>query len=343
MTPKFSGQKKRIVIVAMPNALMLDVAGPADVFTMANSILESHPDKPFAGYEVLVVSPDPGKKSIATSSGVSFCTDKNYRSVKGKTDTILLAGFSAKAYTPTKDFIRWLQTSAEKVRRIGSICKGAFLLAQADLLNKRKATTHWLFCKELQKSYPQVKVDPDPIFVKDGNVYTSAGVSSGMDMALAMVEEDHGREVALSVARRLVLYLRRPGNQSQFSAVISEQEAEHEPIRKLQSWLMEHLKEALTVEQLAEKCFMSTRNFARVFSRETGTTPGKYIEKLRLEAARRKLEETHLSLDEIASKCGLGSADSLRRLFIRHLKITPGHYRTSFRTALQHKGRVALK
>lgn len=176
-------------------------------------------------------------------------------------------------------------------------------------------------------------MDKDPIYVKDGNIYTSAGISTGMDLSLALVEEDFGRDVAVNVARVLVLYLKRPGNQSQFSNVLMHQTVDHEPIQNIQNWIIDHLDEELSVETLAERALMSPRNFARVFLRETGITPAKYIEKVRLETARRRLEESRLTIDEISSECGIGSADGLRRLFLRHLKTTPSDYRKSFASA----------
>jgi transcriptional regulator GlxA family with amidase domain len=233
-----------------------------------------------------------------------------------------------------KSTLRWLQEHASTIRRLGSVCTGAFILAEAGILNGRKATTHWMACEKLARLYPGISVEADPIFIKDGNIYTSAGISTGMDLALAMVEEDYGREIALRVARHLVLYLKRPGNQSQFSMVLSLQKVDYQPIQELQDWMIEHLDEELTVEIMAERASMSPRNFARVFLRETGITPAKFIEKLRFETARRRLEETNLTLEEISRECGLSGADIMRRLFLRHLKTTPSDYRRNFQTAL---------
>jgi transcriptional regulator GlxA family with amidase domain len=206
------------------------------------------------------------------------------------------------------------------------------LLAAAGLLEDRSATTHWQWCEELRRRHPDIRVEPDRIFIRDGNVYTSAGITAGMDMALALVEEDHGSEVALQIARELVLFLRRPGGQSQFSTVLSQQAVSNKPIRDLQAWMAGHLHEAITVEMMAERASMSPRNFARVFVRETGMTPARFVERLRVDAARRRLEESGDGLDKIAEDCGFGSVDSLRRAFMRVLGTRPKRYRDMFQT-----------
>ena len=214
-----------------------------------------------------------------------------------------------------------------QVRRICSICTGAFILAEASILDNRKIATHWKLCHKLANDYPSLDVDSESIFIKDGHVYTSAGVSSGIDLALALIEEDFGRTLALEVARELVVYLKRPGNQAQFSVTLKHQDSDHKPIQNIKDWLLEHLKERITVEDLAEQALMSPRNFARVFTRETGITPAKYVEKLRLEAACRLLTETQHTLETISLECGLMNIDNMRRLFIKHLKVTPSDYR----------------
>lgn len=325
---------KHIVILTPPQTSILDVAGPLDVFQKTANYLESNPGKSTSSYRVHVLSTE--KAGISeTSSGLPIVCEGNLISADYKIDTLLITGMvdsHKNSINPAS--MEWLVKNWKKVRRIGSVCAGAFILAKAGILDGKRATTHWERCALLAKMYPSITVDPDPIFVKDGSVYTSAGISAGMDLALAMVEEDFGREVALFIARRLVLYLKRPGNQSQFSIALTYQHTDYEPIKELLTWMAEHLNEELTVESLAEKASMSPRNFARVFTRETGITPGKYIEKLRLEAARRRLEETHLTINEISYECGLGSPDTMRRVFLRHLKTAPADYRRSFRTAL---------
>jgi transcriptional regulator GlxA family with amidase domain len=201
------------------------------------------------------------------------------------------------------------------------------------LLDGRRVTTHWNWCDTLVRRAPHAAVDPDPIFVRDENVYTSAGVTTGMDLALALVEEDYGSKLALQVARNLVLYLRRPGGQSQFSAALSLQVTDRKPLRELQAWVLEHLDEPLSVPALAQHMAMSPRNFARVFTREMKTTPAKFVERLRVEAARRRLEESQNSMETIARECGFGSVNSMRNVFQRTLKISPGQYRRHFRHA----------
>jgi transcriptional regulator GlxA family with amidase domain len=271
---------------------------------------------------------------IETSSGLPIVSEGDINSINYKIDTLIVTGTASHLYINNEVMFNWLKKNWKKIRRVCSVCGGAFILAMAGILDGRKATTHWERCTLLAQMYPSIKVDPDPIFVKDGSFYTSAGISAGMDLALALVEEDYGREIALYIARRLVLYLKRPGNQSQFSVSLAYQSTDYQPIKELQGWMSEHLNDELTVEALSQRVSMSPRNFARVFTRETGITPGKYIEKLRLEAARRRLEETHLTLNEISYECGLSGADTMRRVFLRHLKTTPADYRRNFRTAL---------
>ena len=323
---------KHIVILVPENVSILDVAGPLDVFTKAKECVRENDQAMDRTYTTHVLSFD-SLIQVNTSSGLPIITEGGIESVNYEIDTILVAGNSTLKVIP-QSLLDWLNDKTDKVRRMGSICAGAFVLAKAGILDGRRATTHWMVCDKLAKLYPEVKVETDPIFVKDGNVYTSAGISTGMDLSLAMVEEDFGRDMAVAVARRLVLFLKRPGNQSQFSNILNYQSVDYEPIKAIQDWIVDHLDDELTVEMLAEKAMMSPRNFARVFLRETGITPAKYIEKLRLETARRRLEETRLTLDEISTECGVGNADGLRRLFLRHMKTTPSDYRKSFATAL---------
>lgn len=319
---------KHIVILTPDNASILDVAGPLEVFSKTADYIKNYIPAIKESYKTHVLSIQ-GKKIVTTSSGLPIVSEGGIKSIDYEIDTILVAGNT----DAPKEFLNWLNQHSKITRRVGSICAGAFVLASAGILDGKSATTHWRVCDRLAKNYPKIKVQSDPIFVKDGNIYTSAGISTGMDLSLAMVEEDFGRDIALAVARQLVLYLKRPGNQSQFSHMLTHQTVDHKPVRDVQDWVIEHLDEDLTVEILAERASMSPRNFARVFLRETGITPAKYIEKLRLEVARRRLEETRLTLDEISAECGVGNADSLRRLFLRHMKTTPTDYRRSFTTA----------
>lgn len=324
---------KHIVIAAAEDSLLLDTAGPYEVFLQAEKLLKGKNDR--GGYRITVASTI-GSRQIALSGGLQLVSQGSVLSVKEEIDTLLIAGGGSMPDSPEKEaFVRWISETYGRVRRIGSICAGAFLLAEAGILNGRRAATHWMRCRVLSSRFPEVKVESDPIFIKDGNVYTSAGVSSGMDLALAMVEEDFGKKLALQVARQLVLFLRRPGSQSQFSALLSHQETDHAPIHETLQWIADHLHKPLTIDQMAGQAAMSPRNFARVFSRETGITPGKYLEKVRLEAARRRLEESRLTIEQIAEECGYGNADTMRRVFLKCIKTTPSEYRKIFHSAWQ--------
>ena len=324
---------KHIVIIVPPMTSILDVAGPLEVFTRTADYISNHIPSIKQSYVTHVLSVD-GASLVTTSSGLPIMCEGGLSSINYPVDTVLIAGRGSYTTDIPDILLRWLKKHANKIRRIGSICAGAFILAEAGLLNGRRATTHWQVYDKMAKLYPEVKVEREPIFVKDGNIYTSAGISTGIDLSLALVEEDFGRDVAVMIARLLVLYLKRPGNQSQFSNILMHQTVDYKPIQDIQEWIMTNLDKDLGVEALAERAAMSPRNFARVFLKETGVTPAKYIEKVRLETARRRLEETHLTIDDIASECGVGSADNLRRLFLRHLKTTPSEYRRSFATAL---------
>jgi transcriptional regulator GlxA family with amidase domain len=228
--------------------------------------------------------------------------------------------------------VAWLQETAARTRRVCSVCTGAFLLARAGLLDGRSATTHWSACAALARRYPRVRVASEPIFVRDGNVYTSAGVTAGIDLSLALVEEDVGRETSLRIARELVLFIRRGGAQAQFSVGLAGQEAQRASLRALQEWMAANLDDDLSVPALAERAFMSPRNFARVFTRETGSTPAAYVERLRIERARTLLETTDLQLAEVARRCGFGTVETLRRGFARRLHVSPSDYRDRFAT-----------
>lgn len=325
---------KHIVLIAPPNTTLLDLAGPLDVFVKAADYIDTYVRPGQSSYKVHVLSTE-ASKVVNTSSCLPIVCEGNLKSIQYEIDTVLITGIPNAPVNMVSDYtLQWLKGQAKTARRVGSVCAGAFILAEAGLLDGKRATTHWRVCDKLAGLYPKIKVEKDPIFVKDGNIYTSAGISTGMDLALAMVEEDYGRDVALSVARQLVLYLKRPGNQSQFSVVLSLQKVDHQPVQQIIEWINAHLGEEISVEMMAEKVNMSPRNFARVFLRETGITPAKYVEKIRLETARRRLEETNLTLDEISEECGLGGADTMRRLFLRHMKTSPSDYRRSFKTAL---------
>ena len=322
----------RVAMLGFPDAQILDIAGPLEVFARASRWLtdEGLADAPV--YEITLVAPTPG--SLAMSNGLRFVVEKSIEGLNTALDTLMVAGgLGVTAAMSDPRLLAWLRKIAPRVRRLCSVCTGTFLLAEAGLLGGRRATTHWRFCEALARRFPTIRVQTDPIFVRDGHVYTSAGVTAGIDLALALVEEDHGRRVALGVARELVMFLRRPGGQSQFSAQLAAQSADREPIRDLQGWIADHLSEDLSVGKLARRSAMSARNFARVFLRETGLTPATFVTRTRVEAARRRLEESADGIDVIAEHCGFGTRESMRRAFIRSLHVPPGAYRSRFRPA----------
>ena len=327
----FSPQTRRIVFVAGPGVEILDLVGPLQVFARASEMhaKESAGSLPIYSVEVVTVS---SRRSLIANCGLRISADRTFREVRGKIDTLLVAGGEAiEKNEISPEAVRWLKRISRRIRRIASVCTGAMALARAGLLDGRRATTHWNWCQTLIKRAPRAEIDPDPIFVRDENVYTSAGVTAGMDLALALVEEDHGSRLALQVARNLVLYLRRPGGQSQFSAALSLQLTDRKPLRELEAWVLDNLHKPVTVPLLAQRVAMSPRNFARVFTNEMKTTPAKFVEFLRVEAVRRRLEESQNSMETIAAECGFGSVNSMRNVFQRTLKIAPGQYRRHFR------------
>jgi transcriptional regulator GlxA family with amidase domain len=330
--------RRRIVVLAYPGALAIDVVGPVDVFAAASRFAAAGSDTtPVDGaddrcYRIEVVAPAAGP--VVTSSGLALTATAALADVRGPVDTFLVVGGirdGVAGAVRDRELVRHVARVARRARRVCSVCTGAFVLAAAGLLDGRKATTHWAGTDELQRRFPTVDVDPDPIYTRDGHVYTSAGATAGMDLALALVGEDLGRPVALGVARWLVLFMHRPGGQTQFSARLSAQEAERAPLRELQAWIVEHPGADLSVPALAARVGMSVRNFARAFGREVGATPAAFVETVRVEAARQRLETSAASLDEIAERCGFGTVETLRRAFARRLRVAPSAYRARFR------------
>jgi len=316
---------RRVLIVAVPPVRALDVFGPAEVFGDANNLRGGDPE-----YEVNIISAG-ADRVVSSHLGTPVHTDRTYREYRGPIDTLLVAGgLGAREMRYEPGFLDWLRDQTASARRFGSICTGALVLAEAGLLDGRRATTHWNWADKLARNYPRVVVDPHPIYVRDGNCYTSAGVTAGIDLCLALVEEDLGRFVALQIAQMMVVFLRRPSGQSQFSATLAAQTCESRPLGDLLAWLPDNIRRDLSVGNLARQAVMSPRNFARLFREEVGKTPGRHIEDIRLEAARRKLESTSLSLDEIADASGFANTEILRRVFGRRLGVTPGQYRASF-------------
>lgn len=318
-------KRRRIVVVAVPPVEELDLVGPMQVFSAANRLA----GKPM--YDVEVVTNARDLRVTGEGGLLSFLAQRHFSELKGFFDSLLLVCGVVTRNARDAALFAWLRKTAPQVRRMGSVCVGAFLFAEAGLLNGRRATAHWKFGKELAKRYPRVRVESDPLWVKDGNIYTSAGISAGIDLALAWAQEDCGAALAHEVARELVLFLRRHGGQNQQSVSLSGQASEMTTIQELQVWIAENLARKLSVQLLADRVAMSVRNFERVFTRELGRTPSKYISQLRVEAARQQLEHTDRGLKQIAAGCGFGSADVMRRSFTRVVGMTPNQYRRGVR------------
>jgi transcriptional regulator GlxA family with amidase domain len=318
------------VIVLFAGVQSLDVTGPLEVFSGAQSLLDATGSDE-RGYEVCTLSDDGAP--VRTSSGLTIVPDGRLLDAPEELDTLIVpGGRGTRAVREDDDLLAWVAAASRRSRRTASVCTGAFLLAAAGLLDGRRATTHWASAAELARRHPRVRVDADPIFVRDGRVWTSAGVSAGMDLALALVEEDLDREAALTIARHLVLFLRRPGNQSQFSATLAAQQPEHEPLREVQRSVVESVGADHCVEAMAARANMSPRHFARAFRAQTGLTPARYVERVRLEAARARLEDSSEPIASIAAACGFGTAETMRRVFLRSLEVGPAEYRRRFQS-----------
>jgi transcriptional regulator GlxA family with amidase domain len=284
-----------------------------------------------AAYTVEVVAKDTDP-IVPRSDAFGLLPKTTTARCRGPVDTLIVGGGSGvRKAAEDPELIRWIRSAARRSRRVASVCTGAFLLAEAGLLESRTVTTHWSRTAELARRHPELTVDPNPIFVRDGDIWTSAGVTAGMDLSLAMVEEDLGREIAVEIARWLVLFLQRPGGQAQFSSHLSAQAAERRPLRELQSWIADNLDADLRVESLAERAAMSPRNFARSFRRETGMTPAAYVEVLRVERARQLLEEAGDPVELVAAQCGFGTPETMRRAFSRRIGVAPAEYRSRFK------------
>ena len=350
---KPAASSRRVVVLVVPPVDEFDLVCPIQVFGAANRLA----GKPVYTVEIATN----GKDLTVQGEGglLSFLAATSYKDldiVLGKDrlhrhgnrqhnlqpnrqhngpnkafDSLLLVCGLATRNARDPALFAWLRRIAPAVRRLGSVCVGSFLLAQAGLLDGKRATSHWRFRKELARRYPAVKVASDLVWVKDGNIYTSAGISAGIDLALAWVEEDCGAAVAQEVARELVLFLRRSGGQQQLSVTLSAQASDMKAIQELQVWIMENLRRKLSLQVLADHVAMSVRNFERVFTRELGRTPSQYILQARVEAARHRLERTDRGLKQIAAACGFGSADVMRRSFARIVGLTPNQYRRNTR------------
>jgi transcriptional regulator GlxA family with amidase domain len=312
-----AGVQRRAVFVVYPRVTALDLVGPHEVLGASG------------GYDCIVAALEAGP--VSTTRGPGLVASRSLASLRGPIDTLIVVGGEG-AIEAANDagLVRAVGLLAKRSRRVASVCTGAFVLAAAGLLDGRRATTHWNSCNHLARRFPGVTVDPDPIFVRDGDVWTSAGVTAGMDLALALVAEDLGRDVALRVARQLVMYVQRPGGQAQFSAQLAAQAAQRNPLRELQDWIAEHPEDDHSVVRLAARVAMSPRHFARVFRAEVGCTPALYVEQVRVETARRLLETTTLTVNDVAAAAGFGTPETLRRAFARRVGASPTDYRDRF-------------
>ena len=316
---------RRVVIVIFDGFQLFDLAGPADVFATA-SLMSGEP-----GYRLEVTAVYAGP--VSAHNGIATLVQAPLAEVTGPIDTLLVVGgLDVPGQLGNRPLIEGIARLARCARRIASVCNGAFLLAEAGLVAGRRVTTHWLMADELASRYQDVEVDADPIYIKDENVWTSAGVSAGVDLALALVAEDHGHRLARDVARGLVVYLHRPGGQSQFSTPMRVGTPRSHPLRQLQAFIDANPAEDLSVPALARRAGMSGRHFSRVFTEQTGLSPGRYVERSRADAARRLLEVTGHPLDTVARQSGLGAPETLYRVFRRHWRISPGDYRRRFQS-----------
>lgn len=319
---------RRVVVVAHPGVQSLDVTGPVEVFNTARAFGAS------PAYTTELVAPGAGP--VTTSSGLRLLPEHALGDCRGPIDTLVVAGGpGTRAAQHDEALLAWLRDAAGRSRRVTAVCTGALLLAAAGLLDGRRATTHWSLCATLARRFPAIEVDADRIYVRDGRFWTSAGVTAGMDLALALVDDDHGSELTLAVARQLVLYTRRAGGQSQFSVQLVTARAQRDDIRAVLAHIADNLDGDLSVPTLARLAAMSPRTFARTFRAETGTTPAAYVQAARVDAARRLLEVTSLGTTEIARSCGFGTPETMHRAFRRTVHTTPGRYRRHFTVARQ--------
>ncbi|MGY5018666.1 GlxA family transcriptional regulator [Streptomyces griseus] len=314
-------KQRTVLVVLFDGVQSLDVSGPMEVFSGASR-------SPGVSYDLRTASLD--GRPVRSTSGLTLVPDSSLADAPAPHTLLVPGGQGTRGSQP--GLTGWLREHAPRAERLVSVCTGALLLAEAGLLDGHRVTTHWNYCERLARDYPAVEVDPEPIFVRDGRLATSAGVTAGIDLTLALVEEDHGRDLALTIARHLVVFLRRPGNQAQFSAQLSAQTARREPLREVQHWIAQHPDADLGVDALAARARLSPRHFARAFRAETGTTPGRYVERVRLEHARRLLEDTADGVERVARASGYGTPEAMRRAFVKTLATAPAEYRRRFRT-----------
>ncbi|MFP3606508.1 GlxA family transcriptional regulator [Paraburkholderia sp. SIMBA_053] len=331
LDPPAGATAKRVVILGLPPVDALDVIGPAEVFAWANQ-LHGGKTAPYA-LELVCAAANVHLESETGIGLMGHRTLEQERSANKPIDTLLVTAGSRTFDQLDQTAIEWIRMRSQTVRRVCSICVGAFALAAAGVLDGRRATTHWGMARRLAQRYPKVQVDPDPIWVKDGNVYTSAGISSGIDLALSLVSEDLGNDFALEIAKNLVLFLRRPGGQAQFSVALQSQRTHNSSLDELCLWIGEHLHMDLTVEILATRLSTSVRTLMRIFQRELQTTPSRYVERVRLESVCRSLELGERSMEEICRRSGYHSVDVLRKAFARRFGVSPKDYARRFATS----------
>ena len=322
-------RQHQVVIVGFDGMQSLDAVGPFEVFAGATLALRDPGAPDAGGYRVRLVSVDGGP--VVCESGLSIDTEP-LPAADERIDTVLLAGgWGVFEAMHDAELLAWISAVSTRSRRLATVCTGTFLAAATGLLDGRTVTTHWARAERLQQEFPALTVDPDPIYVRDGNVWTSAGVTAGIDLALAMVEADHGSEIAQTVARWLVMFLHRPGGQTQFAAPVWAPRAERTTVRAVQALVEAAPGGDHRLPAMAAAAAMSVRHFSRVFTSEVGEPPGRYVERVRLEAARRELETTNDTLDVVAARCGFGTAETLRRAFQRRVGVAPDTYRRRFR------------
>lgn len=330
---------RQIAMLAFDGCNMLDICGPMEVFGFAERWLHLFGEISGSGlsphasglaYPLSILAEQAGP--VTTMSGLRIVADHAVGDIDDGIDTLLVAGGIVEQARKNRSLLDWLSRMVGRVRRIGSVCTGAFLLAESGLLEGRRATTHWFYCQQLADDFRNVKVEPDRIAIRDGSVYTSGGITAGIDLALSLVEEDWGPQVAAMAGRWMLVFPNRPGGQSQFGTCLMGGIGARRDFRELQDWIVGHPEKDLSVEALARRLHMSPRNFARTFDREVGLTPAKFVELARLERARLQLEQTRVPVETIAEQCGFGNAEHMRRSFQRILKISPQDYRTRFRS-----------